>query len=151
MSHDLRKELTTDREQLHLLLRTHQELLRRCRNQEPTVDELAALAAILHAFYNGIENLFKRIAVALDGGSPRSQVWHSALLDSMKCARVTRPAVITEDLGESLHEYLNFRHVFRHAYSFELRWVRMKHLVHASADTLERLEAELDQFLGLLD
>ena len=151
MSPDLRQELTNEREQLHLLLTTHGGLLGRCRSQEPTVDELAALAAILHAFYNGVENLFKRIAVALDGGSPRSQVWHSTLLDSMKCAGATRPAVISEDLGELLHEYLNFRHVFRHAYSFELRWVRMKHLVHASADTLERLEVELDRFLELLD
>lgn len=112
---------------------------------------MAALAAILHAFYNGIENLFKRIAVALDGGSPRTQAWHSTLLDSMKCAGATRPAVITEELGELLHEYLNFRHVFRHAYSFELRWARMKHLVHSSADTLERLEAELDRFLESFD
>ena len=151
MSPDLRKELTTDREQLHLLLVTHHELLARCRVQEPTVDELAALAAILHAFYNGIENLFKRIAVAVDGGPPQSQIWHSTLLDSMQRAGVARPAVITEQLGELLHEYLNFRHVFRHAYSFELRWVRMKHLVHASADTLEQLEAELDHFLGLVD
>lgn len=148
---DLRKQLATDRERLHLLLTTHDDLLNRCRKQEPTVDELAALAAILHAFYNGIENLFKRIAMALDGGLPRSPVWHSSLLDGMKCPGVTRPAVITEDLGELLHEYLNFRHVFRHAYSFELRWDRMKHLVHASADTLKRLDAELDRFLALLD
>ena len=69
----------------------------------------------------------------------------------MKGPGVARPPVITEEPGELLHEYLNFRHVFRHPYSFELRWVRMKHLVHASADTLERLEIELDRFLGLLD
>lgn len=144
---DLRKQLATDREQLHRLLTTHRDLLDRCRKQEPNVDELAALAAILHAFYNGIENLFKRIAMVLDGGIPRSHVWHSDLLDAMKHAGATRPAVITEELGELLHEYLNFRHVFRHAYSFELRWIRMKHLVHASADTLERLEVELDRFL----
>jgi hypothetical protein len=98
-----------------------------------------------------VENAFKRIAVALDGGLPGGAIWHSALLDAMTQASASRPAVITRDFGELLHEYLNFRHVFRHAYSFELRWARMKHLVLGVGETLNRLETELNRFLDLIE
>jgi hypothetical protein len=39
-------------------------------------------------FYNGFENIFKRIAVELDGGLPDNEFWHRELLDSM-AGRVT--------------------------------------------------------------
>jgi hypothetical protein len=42
------------------------------------------------------------------------------------------------------------RHVFRQAYSFELRWQKMKHLVLELNEVLRRLEHELDTFLGHL-
>lgn len=44
-------------------------------------------------------------------------------------------------------EYLEFRHVFRQAYSFQLRWDKMSPLVLGCEETLRQLEAELDVFL----
>jgi hypothetical protein len=42
-------------------------LLAQCRNTAPTEIELSALAALLHSFYTGVENIFKRVTVELDG------------------------------------------------------------------------------------
>ncbi len=41
---------------------------------------------------------------------------------------------------------MEFRHVFRHAYTFDLRWDRMKTLVLGCEETLRLVEGELDGF-----
>jgi hypothetical protein len=102
-------------------LGTHLSLLERCATEAPDPIELSALAAVLHSFYTGIENIFKRVAVTLDEGLPQGDVWHRRLLDSMASGTTKRPAVITKPLRDTLRGYLDFRHVFRHAYTFELR------------------------------
>ncbi len=44
--------------QLEQLLALYHPLLEKCRLEEPSPIELSALAALLHSFYTGIENLF---------------------------------------------------------------------------------------------
>ena len=39
----------------------------KCPTTAPTEIELSALAALLHSFYTGVENVFKRVAMELDG------------------------------------------------------------------------------------
>ncbi|MGH9448850.1 MAG: hypothetical protein ACRD3O_24505 [Terriglobia bacterium] len=143
----LRKQVALEREQLHRLLEAYRPLVERCAASPPTPIEASALGAMLHSFYNGIENMFKRIAEKLDGGAPGGEFWHRELLDSMSVPGETRSAVISEQLAESLDDYLTFRHLFRHAYTFNLRWDRMKTLVLGCEDTLTQLESELDRFL----
>ena len=57
-----RKQQATEREQLQRLLFGIQRLLTQCRDTPPTEIELSALAATLHSFYTGVENIFKRVA-----------------------------------------------------------------------------------------
>ena len=45
--------------------------------------ELSALAAMLHSFYNGIENIFKRVTAELDDRLPGGEFWHRELMDCM--------------------------------------------------------------------
>jgi len=61
---------------------------------------------MLHSFYNGIENAFKRIAEEFGGRSPRSESWHRDLLDSMNRPGKDRPAVISDSMVELLDSYL---------------------------------------------
>ncbi|MGH9470949.1 MAG: hypothetical protein ACRD1N_11490 [Terriglobia bacterium] len=106
-----------------------------------------ALAALLHSFYNGIENILKRIAIEVDGAVPSGEFWHRDLLDAMMRPGVSRPAAISEEVGGRLSEYLNFRHFFRHAYTFDVRWDRMRVLVSDCKPTFHRFESELQNFL----
>jgi len=54
--------------------------------------------------------------------------------------------VISEPLRDRLKDYLNFRHLFRSAYSFLLQWDRMTPLVLDCQNALEQLEAEIRAF-----
>jgi len=144
----VRKQVALERQQLRRLLDTYDALLRKCETSPPDDVELSALAAMVHSFYNGIENIFKRIGEGLDGQLPRSEFWHRELLDTMNKPGKVRPAVISESLVEYLDSYLDFRHFFRHAYIFNLRWDRMKTLVLGCEETLKLLEDELDRFFA---
>jgi hypothetical protein len=129
-------------------LGTYQPVLDKCATNPPNDVEIAALAAMLHSFYGGIENIFKRIAEELDGQSPHGGAWHRELLDLMAQPGKVRHAVIPKALVERLDGYLDFRHFFRHSYVFFLRWDRMRDLVLGCEETLKLLEDELDRFFA---
>lgn len=147
MWNKLRKQIAVEREQLNYLIEMHRPLLIKCTTTMPDNIELSALAAMLHSFYTGVENIFKRVAIELDGSLPRGEYWHRELLDTMRRPSAVRPAVISSPLRDRLREYLEFRHVFRQAYSFQLQWDKMSPLVLACETTLGQLEDELDTFL----
>lgn len=137
--------------QLRRLMDTGRPLLERVRISEPDQTELMALAAILHSFYGGVENISKRIALEIDHSVPSGMSSHSGLLDQMARPTDLRPAVISKDLHERLDAYLDFRHVFRHAYAFDLKWRKMRDLVLKCEETLDTLQAELDSFFSRED
>jgi len=144
----LPKQISVEIEQLKTLLRAYEALLGKCSREKPDVIERSALAAMLHSFYTGIENIFKRVAVEIDGEPPTGDFWHRQLLDRMACPRRDRPAVISKALKDKLRTYLEFRHVFRHAYTFELRWEKMAEIVLGCEETLTQFESEIIIFLG---
>ena len=115
-----RKQQAAEREQLRRLLAGIQPLLSKCRDTTPNEIELSALAATLHSFYTGVENIFKRVAVELDGEPVRGDAWHRELLLRIKTPTACRPALLSDELHAALLEFLRFRHVFRSAYSFDL-------------------------------
>jgi hypothetical protein len=139
-------QVTLERRQVHRLLETYRPLVEKCAGSPPDDIELAALAAMLHSFYTGLENIFKRVAAELDGGLPSGEFWHRELMDSMTMPSRERSAVLSERLIEQLDDYLEFRHFFRHAYTFDLRWDSMKALVLGCEETLQLVEGDLDRF-----
>ncbi|WP_027719449.1 hypothetical protein [Desulfovirgula thermocuniculi] len=109
--------------------------------------DLMAMAAYLHHFYTGVESMFERISRQIDGGPLKAGDWHRELLKSMAVElEGLRPAVISRELMEELDEYRRFRHLFRHAYAGELRWMKMKHLAENMADIVSLLENKMAQF-----
>ena len=142
----LREQVTLERRQLHRLLGGYRPLLEKCAASSPDYIELSALAAMLHSFYNGIENIFKRTTLELGDPMPDDKSWHKNLLDGMTEATGNRKPVLSRELGRRLKEYMEFRHVFRHAYNFDLRWDRMKTLVLGCEETLQLVDGELDRF-----
>jgi len=86
--------------------------------------ELAGVAALLHNFYNGIENILKQIVRERGLTIPGTSNWHRDLLDL-----AVKNKVIDAAMAESLSQYLGFRHFFSHGYALDLDHEKMRPLV----------------------
>lgn len=117
----------------------------------PDAIELLAVGAMLHSLYNGIENILKRIGIAVDGGVPRGDTWHRDLLDRSAVPALNRPAVVSTSLHDQLEVYLRFRHRFRHSYSYDLVWEEMESLVLAARELFDSFERQVRDFLDIVD
>jgi hypothetical protein len=147
----LKDQLAVEQAQLQQLFELHYPLLEKSRHQEPNPIELSALGAFLHAFYTGVENLFRRVTLELGDSLPQNEAWHQRLLRHMMAPAEQRPAFVSSELGEQLKVYLQFRHVFRQAYSFQLHWEKMAPLVHASEEVFRRLREEVALFVDRME
>ncbi|NLW55485.1 MAG: hypothetical protein GX050_02470 [Firmicutes bacterium] len=56
-------------QQIDKLLKMYSQLLKECREKEPDLVEITAIASVLHSFYNGLENIFEIIAKRIDKGT----------------------------------------------------------------------------------
>ena len=92
-----------------------------------SVLELAGTAALLHSFYNGLENILKQILRARGANLPQGASWHKELIEE-----ALRMKVLPADLKENIGLYLAFRHYFSHAYALDLYADRMEPLVDAA-------------------
>ena len=86
--------------------------------------ELAGVGALIHNFYNGIENILKQIVISYDKELPHNSSWHRDLVDI-----ATSNNIISESTAKELRRYLAFRHFFSHGYSFDLDKERIVPLV----------------------
>jgi hypothetical protein len=100
--------------------------------------ELAGVAALLHNFYNGIENILKQLLQAKNIIIPQSASWHQNLLIS-----AINENIISENLANELKRYLAFRHFFSHAYALDLYPDRIQPLVSDANSVFMRLKNEI--------
>lgn len=110
------------------------------------------LGSILHDFYTGMELIFSRIAEEMEGGLPKGKNWHRELLNDMSIELSDiRPPVITSNLKEALEEYLEFRHLFRNVYGFELKKERLKVLLENFDDVFLGFKNSIKAFMNFLE
>lgn len=115
---------------------------------EPDFIETRAAGSIIHDFYCGVEKIFERIAMDINGELPKGEDWHTELLLQMTHPiEGFRKAVISQELFAKLKEYLRFRHLFRNIYGFELKWELFKDLTLSLDELLNGLRGELEEFL----
>ena len=151
VSAELQRYFETERRQINRLIDEYRPLLARLAAREPDGIERSALAAMLHSFYTGVENIFKRIATASDGGLPDGRNWHRDLLASMARPGAHRPAALSQAARLALRPYLDFRHVFRHGYGFDLQWEKMSGLVRGCEETWRLVQKDLAEFMAALN
>lgn len=146
----LRREIDLELARLERLVRSLERLMSRWTG-EPDEFALRSLGSILHDFYTGVERIFERIAVRIDGDLPADPHGHTDWLWRMMSPwGESRPAVIDPALGSRLSDYLRFRHLFRHTDGFELEWERCRPLAERMPETFRELRTQLMAFLDSL-
>ena len=107
--------------------------------------ELAAIATFLHNFYNGIENVIKRIFAFKKMDQKDTPTWHKDMLKKSLDAEI-----ISDDLYRILSNYLSFRHFFVHSYSLSLRWEELNPLTDNVEHTFDQVKASVYEFINHL-
>ncbi len=122
-------------------------LLSKCNIEEPDFIELNAIGSILHSYYSGIESIFNLIYKTTYGKSLSGTTWHSDLFTDMFAKTEKHEPILRHELFQPLKEYLGFRHVFRHAYSYELDWKRLKPLFSGLTENWNDVKSDINRFL----
>jgi hypothetical protein len=143
---DIRRELRD----LERVLEQTKEVL--AHEEWPDLAFNRTLGSLLHDFYTGVEKIFQRITLEMEGSLPAGPDWHIQLLRRMSTPiDQVRPAVLDDELAQRLGEYLRFRHVFRVVYGFELSRDRLQELAANLYKVFTSLDAQLGRFVEFLE
>jgi hypothetical protein len=88
-------------------------------NQSPTIREIAAASSFLAQFYNGIDNILKRIARFNNIPLPKGESWHIELFNRF-CdpPSFSLPLLFDNKFKPEIASFRKFRHIVFHGYSF---------------------------------
>ena len=104
--------------------------------------ELAGVAALLHNFYNGVENILKQIFISQKISVPDGQSWHKDLLE-----KAAKEEIISDECKILFGQYLAFRHFFSHTYALDLYPEKMEPLVENCQILYSIFKNDISKFL----
>ena len=112
---------------------------------------LESLAYQLHNLYCAFEDLLKIVADFFENHIEESAHYHRALLWRMKLPiEGVRPAFLSKESYKLLDSLRAFRHVFRHAYSYELDPKKLALVVEDAIKLRGLYQGEIDHFVEQL-
>jgi hypothetical protein len=130
---DKYKELREDvRDEEKAIEDTIVRLLKVRSEFEPRVKDYSiepAMGVYLTNFYNGVENILKRISKEYYQAMPKGESWHKELLVLSAHPPKGKIALFNQQILERLYSYRNFRHRFVSGYGFQLKGEKMLELI----------------------
>lgn len=114
-------------------------------------NETVLAGYLLHNLYCAIEDLFLEVARTFENRVEDPARFHRDLLKriSLDIAGI-RPRLISERSYSLLDELRRFRHVFRHAYDYQLEPERVEHLQKKILAQWKLVQADLEAFKAFL-
>lgn len=145
---ELAEQLDIEFEAIQLTVDELSSLCEDVSGREPSVRELAAAGLFLANFYNGIENVLKRICRFHEIDIPMASDWHVELTKAF-CDPPAEglPLLLNRQLADDLAPFRQFRHVVHHGYGFRLRWSDMLPGVAGAGEVFARFKAAVENHL----
>ncbi len=151
-SDELREEITIELEAMEMTVSELLALQQDVTDRDPTVRENTAAAAFLAQFYNGLENILKRISHFHNVPLPIGETWHVELFQRFSVpAYPGLPQLFDETLASALAPYRRFRHVAFHSYGFQLDWNRMSEGINNVQSMFDQIKYNLFVYLQSID
>lgn len=120
-------------------------------NDDNSISTRRIIGSILHDSYSCCERIFRLIVGEINGVIPLGFEWHRQLLNKViHGIENKRPPVVSEMMASELEEYLEFRHVFRNIYGFELLGDRILRLKNKHGTIFHDFIKEINCFLDKL-
>lgn len=138
---ELREEVHDELTRMDTVVTELVHLHRDIGRAAPTLREKVAGGAFLMQFYNGTENVLKRLARFHSVSLPRSDKWHAELFEGFTADATPELSLLFDDsLADEMRAYRGFRHVVRSSYGVELDWERMREGIDRLPTTFERFQ-----------
>jgi hypothetical protein len=151
-SEELKEDIAIELENIETVLRELSSLYGGVKGRDAIVREKTAAAAFLAQFYNGVENILKRITRFYRMPLPSGDTWHIELFKQFgEPSSSPLPVLFDDVLSSALAPYRKFRHVVHHGYGFQLEWDRMIEGIESAEAVFLRFKATLSAFLITLD
>ena len=149
MDNLIKEQIIFKIEDIDRLFSEYELIFKKAENEKLDLFDMTILGSVLHSFYNGLENIFEVIAKNIDNNVPKGNKSHQELLVQMVNRRDNRENIISEELYFKLREYATFRHFYRHTYSFQLNWAKMKPLIDNVSIVWQEVKIKLEQFINV--
>jgi hypothetical protein len=105
-----------------------------------------AMGTYLMNFYNGVENILKRISKEYYQTMPKGESWHKELLLLSANPPQGKFALFNQQILERLHSYRNFRHRFVSGYGFQLNGEKMLDLISIIQSLWDDIKKAISEF-----
>jgi hypothetical protein len=123
MNQQLIDEINIELNSMKLIVDDIELLIIEVGNNEATNIYKTALGGFAAQFYNGVENILKRIHKSYKIDLPKGENWHLDLLERFSIeSGFAIPIKLSSPIIESLTDYRRFRHYFFHGYSHNINW-----------------------------
>ena len=110
------------------------------------------LGYLLHNLYCALEDVFREVAKTFENQIEDPARYHRELLKRMQYEiPQIRPQLLTSQSYAILNELRGFRHVFRHAYDYELSADRLTQLRNKILRDWETIQRDVDHFTDFLN
>ncbi|HDH11981.1 MAG TPA: hypothetical protein ENG83_07275 [Nitrospirae bacterium] len=121
------------------------------RTAEKGIAALESVAYQLHNLYCAFEDLFNIIADAFENHIHDKRQYHTELLKRMSISiEGIRPSLLSRESYILLDNLRSFRHLFRHAYAYELDPRKVQIVVEDAAKLKAICRKDIDAFLNAL-
>lgn len=144
----LKGDIRYEKAQIETVVSDIKRLRLELQSDEPSRDQKTAMAGYLMNFYNGLENIMKRVAKEYYATMPTGELWHKQLLKQSLVPPTGMEPLFSERVVNKLYGYLGFRHFFIHGYGFKLSWEKTEVLVVDIDALWHEVEGDLDSFIA---